>query len=116
MGLFLQGLPGLQPRLLVGCMDLVGTDSPSWLYFRRSRKFGRGHWGRDGQIGLRVSSRTILLVFRGSERVGCLAVGRMVAWAGLRLCNSSLLGGFWALWCILSSVPLSTLSATVVPV
>lgn len=94
MGLFLQGLPGLQSCFPVGGMDLVGTHSPSWLYLWRSGEFGSGHWGSDGQIGLRVNSRARVLVLRGGERVGCLAMGRMVAWAGLRLGNSPLLGGF----------------------
>lgn len=94
MGLFFQGRPGLQSYLPVGGVDLVGTHSPSWLYLRRSRRFGGCHWGRDGQIGLRVHSRARVLVLRSGGRVGCLAVGRVVAWAGVGLGNSPLLGGF----------------------
>lgn len=91
MGLFFQGLPGLRSCLPVGGMDLVSTHSPSWWHLRRSRKFGSGHWGREGQIGLRVNSRARVLVLWD---VGCFAVGGMVACAGLRLGNGPLLAGF----------------------
>ena len=94
LGLFFQGLPGLQSCLPVAGIDLVGTHSPSWLYLRRSSKFGSGCWGRDGHIGMRVHSRVRQLVLKSSGRIGRLAMGRMVAWAGLRLGNSPLLGGF----------------------
>lgn len=108
MGLFLQGLPGRPSGLPVGGMDLLGTHSPPRLHLGGSGAFGSRHWGREGQIWLRVDSGAGVLVLGDGQRVGCLAVGRMVGCTGLRIGSAPLLGGLCLLWGVVSRAPLST--------
>lgn len=89
MSVVLQGLPGLQPGLSVGCIDLISTDSPSWLHTWRLKAGPGGHRVREGQVRLGVQARALGL--RGRE-VGWhhpgLGTSPLGAFAG---CSGSLL-------------------------
>lgn len=73
----LQSLSGLQWCLSVGCIDLISTNSPSWLHTWRLRKSSIDR-ARDVQVRLWVQAR-VLTVRRGVLK-SCLNMSREVRW------------------------------------